>query len=154
MLTLRLLLGRSPVFAALEADDLIALAGAFTEQDHAPGHDFIREGDAGEEVYLVVGGEVAVLRGGHEVKRLRPGSLFGLLSSVDARPRAATCRAAGDCRVAVLEPTRTEALFAERPRVELAFHRAVTRQLASDFRDLNARIRAQVGDIGRALLQR
>jgi CRP/FNR family transcriptional regulator len=154
MMSLEMLLRRSPLFAALDDDELARLAGAFRVGEHRAGHVFIREGEAGDDVYLVMAGEVVVLRRGTEINRLRPGALFGLMALVDRGPRAATCRADDVCRVAHLPRERAEQLLHDSAKAALAFQRAVAKQLANDFRALNAVIRKHVGETGAAVMKR
>ena len=148
---LETLLGRSPILAALDKADITALADAFLEGTHRAGHVFIHEGGRGDDVFLVLKGEVAVLRHGAEINRLRPGALFGLMALVDAGMRSATCRAVDECRVARLSRAQTVELQARSPALELAFQRAVVKQLATDFRHQIALIRGRVGEFGAKL---
>ena len=155
MMSLEQLLARSRTLAALSQPDLARLAGAFTLREYPDGHVFIREGDSGDEVFLLVGGEIQVLRRGAEMNRMRPGALFGLMALVDAGPRSATCRGDGSCQVATLSRADSEALFQRAPAIALAFQRAVAKQLAQDFRHLNELLRQHLGaaQTGAAMLK-
>ena len=151
---LDILLGRSPIFAALDEADMTSLTEAFLEGTHRAGHVFIHEGNRGDDVFLVLEGEIVVSRHGAELNRLRPGALFGLMALVDAGTRGATCRAIEECRVARLSHAQINELQARSPALELAFQRAIARQLAGDFRHQIALIRQQVGQFGAKLLKK
>jgi CRP/FNR family transcriptional regulator, cyclic AMP receptor protein len=151
---LDLLLRRSPALSTLTDGDIASLTEAFLEGTHRAGHVFIHEGAQGDDVFLLVAGEVAVLRRGVEINRLRPGALFGLMSLIDSGPRGATCRAVGECRVARLHRAQITALQEQSAALALAFQRAIAKQLAADFRHLNALIREQVGEFGAELLKK
>ena len=142
------LLRRAPAFAALSDGDLGALGEAFRAAEYPAGHTFLREGERGETVFLVVQGEVVVLRAGAEINRMRPGQLFGLMALVDGGPRSATARAADTVWVAKLSTADASTLAGGSPAVALAFQRAIARQLARDFRHLDALLRQRLGDFG------
>jgi CRP-like cAMP-binding protein len=55
-----------------------------------PGEVIIREGEAGEELFLISEGEVEVLRDDHEVARLGPAEFFGEGALITGQPRNAT----------------------------------------------------------------
>ncbi len=61
-----------------------------------------REGDQGEDFYVIESGSVAVLRDEHEVRRLAPGDAFGEIALLRAVPRTATVRAVKDTELAAL----------------------------------------------------
>lgn len=151
---LELLLRRSPALRDLGDEDVALLVAELIEGTHRAGHLFIQEGTHGDEVFLLVEGEVAVLRGGNELHRLRPGALFGLVAHVDEGVRGATCRAVGECRVARMSRQRLEDLQERSPALALAVQRSVVRQLAADFRHLNGLIRDKVGEFGARLLKK
>lgn len=154
---LLLLLRRSPAFARLDDEELLALRDAFRVGEHAPGYVFCREGDRSEDVWMVTGGEVAVSSRGTEIARLRPGDLFGLAALVDGGVRAATCRAAGDvgpCTAARLSRADADRLFRQAAPIAIAFQRAVARQLARDFRQMTARLTRGLGRRGAAIVKR
>jgi putative peptide zinc metalloprotease protein len=71
------------------------------------GTTILREGDPGDECYLVQAGEVAIVSsaGTHdecERARLGPGELFGEMALLSAAPRSASVIATRDCRLLVL----------------------------------------------------
>ena len=50
----------------------------------------VREGEQGEELFLISEGEVEIVRDDHEVARLGPAEFFGELSLISGEPRNAT----------------------------------------------------------------
>ena len=58
-----------------------------------PGDTVVTQGDAGRSMFVVVQGQVEVVRDGVPLARMGPGEHFGELALVDARPRSATVRA-------------------------------------------------------------
>ncbi|MGY1770958.1 MFS transporter [Blastococcus sp. SYSU D00813] len=68
----------------------------------AAGADVFREGDPGDDFYVVESGSVAVVSDGREVRRLGPGDAFGEIALLRAVARTATVRALEDSVLAAL----------------------------------------------------
>jgi len=66
------------------------------------GVDLVIEGEAGDALFVVLEGDVAVQRDGVEIDRSGPGSYFGELAVLDGQPRSATVTALTDVKVAVI----------------------------------------------------
>jgi CRP-like cAMP-binding protein len=81
------------------------------------GTDLVREGEPGDALFVIIDGEAAVLRGGHEVAHVGPGSYFGELAILDGAPRSATVVAASDVKVAVLGIRMFRTLLGEFPEL-------------------------------------
>jgi putative ABC transport system ATP-binding protein len=77
-------------FSALDPAELAPLAEAATLRHFEAGEVIIREGEVGEELFLISEGEVEVLRHDHEVARLGPADFFGEASLISGEPRNAT----------------------------------------------------------------
>jgi putative ABC transport system ATP-binding protein len=77
-------------FKNLTPHELTDVAERMTRRQFMPNEVIIREGDAGEELFLISEGEVEVDRAGREVARLGPGDFFGELSLMSGDPRNAT----------------------------------------------------------------
>jgi len=77
-------------FSALNPADLTGLAEMATLRHFEPGEVIIREGEQGEEMFLIAEGEVEVMRDDHEVARLQSGEFFGEGSVMSGEPRNAT----------------------------------------------------------------
>jgi CRP-like cAMP-binding protein len=63
------------------------------------GTTIIAEGDAADDIVLLLDGLVQVEANGTELARLGPGSVLGERASVEQSHRTATVRAVTDCRV-------------------------------------------------------
>ena len=77
-------------FSALNPAELTRIAETATLRHFEPGDVIIREGDAGEELFLISEGEVEVVRHDHEVARLGPAEFFGEAALISGQPRNAT----------------------------------------------------------------
>jgi hypothetical protein len=124
------------LFSNLSLEQLEAIEKLTREELYVEGERVVREGDPGEELYLVMEGELGVWRGfdGDHAQRLNtlgPGSYFGEMSILDHRPRSASVVVSRPSRLLVLEGSRLRDLILEQP--EIAFEM---------FRMLTARVRA------------
>ncbi|MBV9552480.1 MAG: ATP-binding cassette domain-containing protein [Alphaproteobacteria bacterium] len=77
-------------FSALNPADLSEIAETAELRHFEPGEVIIREGEEGEELFLIAEGEVEVLREDHEVARLGPAEFFGEAALISGEPRNAT----------------------------------------------------------------
>ena len=82
------------MFDALEPEDLALLARAGRESWFAPNEMLCREGEMGDEVFVLLAGEVSIMRRDGDVDRVvaveGPGSVIGELAVLDPAPRNAT----------------------------------------------------------------
>jgi small-conductance mechanosensitive channel/CRP-like cAMP-binding protein len=89
----------------------------------------IRQGDPGDDMFLIETGEVAVTldrpdEPTAELARLGPGSFFGEMSLLTGEPRSATVRATRECEVLVVGKSAFAQILATSP--DLAEHVAQT----------------------------
>jgi putative ABC transport system ATP-binding protein len=100
------------LFKTLTPRQLTDVAEKMTKRHYAAGETIIREGEAGEEFFLVSEGEVDVIRADHEVARLGSGIFFGEVALISGEPRNATVVAIGEVDTYVLGKTDFEAALA------------------------------------------
>jgi CRP-like cAMP-binding protein len=81
-----------------------------------------REGEEGQEMYVVQQGRVTISKRAGEVEKiltqLGPGEFLGEMAFLNDRPRSATATCAEDCRLLVLDPRTFEAMV--RTNAEIA----------------------------------
>ena len=77
-------------FRALTPAQLTNVAEKMSKRHFSPGETIIREGEPGEEFFLISDGEVDVVRADHEVARLGRGEFFGEVALISGEPRNAT----------------------------------------------------------------
>jgi small-conductance mechanosensitive channel/CRP-like cAMP-binding protein len=132
-LELARLLGGIDVLAPLGEPGIRSLAELSSLQRFGAGEAVIRQGEAGDSLYLIVSGEVSVQTAeAGEVARLSRGSFFGEMSLLTGEPRSATVVACSDSTL--LHVTHTA--FATFLRSHEGVLRALSETLARRSADL------------------
>jgi serine/threonine protein phosphatase PrpC/CRP-like cAMP-binding protein len=95
-----------PFFRHLEPRELMYVQALAEVRERAAGERVVSEGEAGESLFVIVTGRVAVRKGEVEIARLGPGEHFGEMSMVERMPRSASVVVEDDARL--LEFTRAD----------------------------------------------
>lgn len=153
-------LKRAPLFTGLDAEAAGALAEAMTTVDLRRGATLFREGDAGNQLFVVVSGKIKLGRsgsGGREnlLAVLGPGQMFGELSVFDPGPRSTTATAVTPCQLRVLEHSDLSTWLAKHPEVgygllgQLAKRLRRTNEVVADlvFSDVPGRVAKALLDL-------
>lgn len=127
-------LRRVQLFVDLTPADLKHVAEIAAEQFYADGEVVAEQGEPGDEMYVVVSGEMRVLLsrdGGApaEVARRVPGQSVGEMAVISHAPRMASIIAAGQVRVLAIDRRRFERILRERPEASLAVMRELCNRL-------------------------
>jgi CRP-like cAMP-binding protein len=85
-----------PLFAGLDAEQLLVVADIATQARFSAGETIFEEGSAGEHLYLITEGTVEVVAAGEQVAVLAAGECFGEMAVLDHTVRSATVRALAD----------------------------------------------------------
>lgn len=121
-------LGRIGIFADLDPAERAQVAGRMKQRVCRKGELLFREGDPGDELFLIVSGSVAVTvkpQRGREItlSEISAGNFLGEMSIIEQAPRSATCRALADCELLTLHAGDFIDLIASRPRTAAAILR-------------------------------
>lgn len=133
-----------PIFASLDPPSLARLASATTCRLFGDHEIVIRQGDAGDELFLVHRGQVSVRvgrAGGSiaEIARLSPGAFFGEMSLLTGEPRRATVASLGDCELYVVSREALAPILASSPGLVDAMGEALAERAAELDQSLAAR---------------
>jgi putative ABC transport system ATP-binding protein len=91
------------IFKNLTPIELTNVAEKITKRQFVAGDVVMRQGEAGEEFYLISDGTVEVMREGEDVARLGAGEFFGEASLITGEPRNATVVANDNLETYVLD---------------------------------------------------
>ncbi len=124
------------LFSALSRKELQRVARASDEVTVAQGHELVRQGDVGREMFVVVEGSATVRRNGRKLGTAGPGSAIGELSLLDKGPRTASIVADTEMRLLVLGAREFAAVLDDVPGLA---HKILS-SLASRIRELDTKI--------------
>ena len=118
--------------------DLIAhFQGARTVVSMQAGLPLFNEGESGKNMYVLLGGTVAICVGGEVVEVAGPGSLLGEMALINSAVRSATVITRSDCRVISINSLQFDLLVRESPE----FARHVMEVMANRLRHMNQRFK-------------
>ena len=121
-----------PLFELCSKRDLRRIAALADERDVAAGTELIREGEPGNEFFVVVEGEVEVRRRGRRVAQLGPGSFVGEIALLSRSPRTATVVATTPLRVLAITGRDFVALLDSLPELWLKVARTLADRVDAD----------------------
>ena len=125
----QLYLGQVPMFQACSEEELNAIAYLASATAAEAGTEIVREGDTGNDFFVLMMGTATVTRQGHEVGRLEPGNFFGELALFDPAPRNATITSDVPVTMAVMERDRFQAALDSVPALRDALLKGMARRL-------------------------
>jgi CRP-like cAMP-binding protein len=128
------------LFGAIPEEARCPVLNLMTPREVAPGERFIRQGDEGDNFYVIQGGSciVSVEKDGsfHPISRLRAGDVVGEMALFTGEPRSAHVDAETNLTLWSLTRTQFDALCGEYPDLkdfltELVTHRFSTERLTA-----------------------
>ena len=122
------------IFEGLSVGEMAAIASVTEETVFPAGEDVIREGDAGETMYMIISGQVSVCkkRGEEEeieLDRINPGDYFGEMALFEDEVRSATIRTVEESRLLVLHKREFEEIVREYPQIALHICKILSHRL-------------------------
>jgi CRP-like cAMP-binding protein len=118
------------LFKDIDLPELTVLGQSLRERGLRRGQVLIREGEVGEEMFIVVRGSLVISklvkdRVEQVLARAGPGDFFGEMSLFDRSPRSATVQADSDVALLVLDRDTLRRLTEQSPRAAVAFFQAL-----------------------------
>ncbi|HXE73919.1 MAG TPA: HEAT repeat domain-containing protein [Candidatus Nitrosotenuis sp.] len=129
-----LVLRKVPLFAHLNLEQLEAISQIMTEVQYLEGEVIFREGDLGDQLYILVEGEVRVVKNYGtpqelHLTTLKAVSYFGEMAILDDEPRSATVVASRDARLLSLQGERLKELIFQMPEIAFEIFRVLTARI-------------------------
>jgi serine/threonine protein phosphatase PrpC/CRP-like cAMP-binding protein len=126
-----------PIFTGLTASEWVRLMAGCERRWFEPGEHLFREGDNGEGMYGVISGGIDILRGQRAVQHFEPGTHFGEMSLLEARPRLVSAMATEASEVFVLTRQQFDGMVANSPSIAARMLRQLVIQMARRLRQAN-----------------
>jgi len=118
------------LFKDIAQPELTTLAETLRERPLKRGQVLVREGEAGEEMFVVLRGSMVISKAvtgrvEQVLARIGPGDFFGEMSLFDRSPRSATVQADTEATLLVLDREALRRLTEQNPRAAAAFFQAL-----------------------------
>lgn len=135
-------LKKIPLFRYLTYQELVKVLNITYLETYEVGAEIIKEGDSGEELYIVLAGRVLVSRSGQEIVELHPGVHFGEMALVDQSPRSATITAREATRLLVVQRRSFYTLIRKEPVLAVKLLWSFVQVLSRRLRETNEQVTA------------
>jgi CRP-like cAMP-binding protein len=119
-----------PFFSRLSKRELATVAQKADEVDVKQGEVVAREGEFGQEFFVIIDGTAEVLRADTPIAELGPGEFFGEMALLDEERRTATVRAISPMRVLVMTRQNFRDIDRSMPQVHAAVVEAISARRA------------------------
>jgi serine/threonine protein phosphatase PrpC len=113
-------LANMPLFQRLSERELLRVMQSVEPRDYNDGDIVMREGDKGDELFIVLDGTVRVSRGDQVLTRLGAGEHFGEMALIRSVPRSATITAEGSAGASLIAIRRADFFEILRKEHEIA----------------------------------
>ncbi len=123
------LLGNVSLFSECSKKELGQVASMMDERRVESGTELTREGDEGDEFFVVAEGLAEAVIGKKKVGSIKPGSFFGEMALLDQGPRVATVTAKLPTRVLVLDAKGFGRVVRDSPSVAIKVMKTLAERL-------------------------
>jgi serine/threonine protein phosphatase PrpC len=141
-----------PLFRHLTYKEIIRVLNLTEVSDYAPGEDILREGDPGDELYIILKGTVRLHKDGAFITNVTTGSHLGEMALIDRTPRSVTATADERTRALILRRREFYEIIRKDPPLSVkllwSFVQVLAERLRKTTADLSgARQEAQAVDV-------
>jgi hypothetical protein len=126
------LLERAPLFSALPPEILDMITAGGVERTFGAGEFVVREGEPGDELFVILDGEARVERKGSPLATFGPGEFFGEVAVIDGRPRSADVVAVSPLRALAVSRELVRSTIEREPRAAWAMLEVLAGRLRDD----------------------
>ena len=119
-----------PIFSACSNAELADVDRVADEVHVEAGRTIMSQGDLGQELAVVIEGQVEVVRDGTTIATLGPGSYFGEIALLDSLTRTATVNAVTDVVLEVIDRRGLNTLLDDVPSIARSLLAGMSQRLA------------------------
>jgi len=141
-------LKQMPLFRHLTYKEIIRVLNMTEVSDFAIGDDILREGDAGDELYIILKGKVRLHKDGAFITHLTPGSHLGEMALIDRGPRSVSATADERSRVLILRRREFYEIIRKDPPLSVKLLWSFVQVLADRLRKTTADLSGARQEIG------
>jgi CRP-like cAMP-binding protein len=139
-------LGRMEILKSLNGDEIRKLAKGVRVLVFAPGEEVVRQGDAGDSLFIVRKGTLDVRIDGAPVGTLREGSVFGEMSLLTGERRTATVAAVSEVRLAEISKDDIEPLIRANPHLLESLSSILAERQAANLEQMKSARQSRTAD--------
>ncbi len=130
-------LKRIPIFSQLSYNELVKVLGLTLLTHRGAGESIINEGEPGDELFVVLAGQVEVHKGAQVITTLGAGAHLGEMAMVDNAPRSASVRAKTDVNLLAMRREEFFGLIRSEPAIASKLLWSFVQVLSSRLRNTN-----------------
>ena len=119
-----------PIFSACSDAELAEVDRVADEVHVEAGRTIMSQGDLGQELAVIIEGQVEVVRDGTAIATLGPGSHFGEIALLDSLTRTATVRAVSDVVLEVIDRRGLNTLLDDVPSIARSLLAGMSQRVA------------------------
>ena len=108
-----------PLFKRLTYLQIVQMLEIITVKEFSPKQTVVEQNDLGHEMFILLTGEVVVIKEGKAITKLVRGQFFGEMSLLDQAPRSATICASQQTMCMIIKRSPLFDLFAREPRIAI-----------------------------------
>ena len=110
-------LQKTTLFRYINYEEMLRALNVVEIEEVEAGSFIVAEGDEGQELFVLLSGEVVVTKAGEILRELSPGAHFGEMALINRAPRSASVRALTPCRLLVISENGLYSLMRNEPRI-------------------------------------
>ncbi len=150
-------LKQMPLFRHLTYKEIIRVLNLTEVSDYGPGEDIMKEGEPGDDLYIILRGRVRLHKDGAFITNLVPGAFLGEMALIDRTPRSVTATAEERSRLLILRRQEFYEIIRKDPPLSVkllwSFVQVLTERLRKTTADLSgARQEALADDLTEEVL--
>lgn len=123
------MLGRVPLFASCPSKSMELIGQLSDEVDVPDGYVLMRQGDLGQEFFMIIDGHVRIERNGETVATLHRGDFLGEIALLAEDRRTATATTEGPARLLVIGRGAFKSLLDVSPDIRAAVMSALVARI-------------------------